>query len=216
VRVLLIAPPGAGKGTQGVVIAAHFDVPHIATGDLLRDHVARGTELGREVRQYLDRGALVPDEVVLEMVRGAFEEARGGGYVLDGIPRTIEQARALYELAVEMDMRADVALHLQVDDAELVRRLLARAVESGRSDDTEEVIRNRLKLYYDVTHPILDWYGERGILVSVDAQRPPHLVGRHIITSLEVIRQMIEGSPDLPRRPIDLTGLGSAFGASGG
>ncbi len=212
-KVLMIAPPGAGKGTQGVVIAAHFDIPHIATGDLLRDHVSRQTDLGREVQHFLDRGELVPDEVVLEMVRTALLTTDGRGYVLDGIPRTMQQARALYEIAKELGMTADVALHLQVSDDELVRRLLARAASQGRSDDTEDVILRRLQLYRDVTHPILEWYGERGILVSVDAQRPPDAVGRHILTALEVMRQMIDGLPGVPRRSIDLTGLGSAFGA---
>lgn len=212
-KVLMIAPPGAGKGTQGVVIAAHFDIPHIATGDLLRDHVSRQTDLGREVQHFLDRGELVPDEVVLEMVRAALLSTGGRGYVLDGIPRTMQQARALYEIAKELGMTADVALHLQVPDDELVRRLLARAASQGRSDDTEEVILRRLQLYRDVTHPILEWYGERGILVSVDAQRPPDAVGRHILTALEVMRQMIDGLPGVPRRSIDLTGLGAAFGA---
>src|SRR5690242_17629633 len=97
-RVLMIAPPGAGKGTQGALIAAHFDSRHIATGDLLRDHVARQTELGRAVQQHLDRGELVPDEIVLDMVREALVEAKaaGRGYVLDGVPRTMQQARASY------------------------------------------------------------------------------------------------------------------------
>lgn len=211
-NVLMIAPPGAGKGTQGVVIAAHFDIPHIATGDLLRDHVARGTELGKQVREYLDRGELVPDEVVLSMVREALEATERRGYVIDGIPRTMDQARALYDMGVEMEATADVALHLEVDDEELVRRLLARSSKEGRSDDTEDVIRRRLALYYDVTHPILEWYGERGILVSIDAMRPADQVGRQILTALEVVRQMVDGDPDHPRRPIDLTGLGRAFG----
>ena len=208
----MIAPPGAGKGTQGVVIAEHFGIPHIATGDLLRDHVARGTELGTSVQGFLDRGELVPDEVVLDMVRAAFEELQDG-YVLDGVPRTMEQARALYEIAVELDMRADVALHLQVEDSELVRRLLARAQETGRSDDTEDVIRHRLALYYEVTHPILEWYGERGILVSIDANRDADAVGRQILTALEVLRQVVERDDGSPRRAVDLTGLGAAFGA---
>ncbi len=210
----MIAPPGAGKGTQGVVIASHFGIPHIATGDLLRDHVSRGTELGRSVQAVLDRGELVPDDVVLAMVRARIEEAEGSGFVLDGIPRTIEQARALYEMGVELDRVADVALHLKVEDDELVRRLLNRAASSGRSDDTEDVIRRRLALYYDVTHPILDWYDERGILVTVDAMRPAEQVGRHILTALEVMRQMVEGNPDLPRRAVDLSSLGAAFGAT--
>jgi len=210
-RILMIAPPGAGKGTQGVVIAEHFGIPHIATGDLLRDHVTRGTELGQSVQGFLDRGELVPDQVVLDMVRTAFEAQRGGGYVLDGLPRTMEQARALYEIAVELGMTADVALHLKVDDAELVRRLLARA--GGRSDDTEDVIRHRLALYYEVTHPILEWYDERGILVSVDANRDADNVGRHILTALEVLRQVVERDDGTPRKAVDLTGLGAAFGA---
>ncbi|CAA9321553.1 MAG: Adenylate kinase [uncultured Frankineae bacterium] len=209
----MIAPPGAGKGTQGVVLAEHFAIPHIATGDLLRDHVARATEVGRAVKSFLDRGELVPDDVVLQMVRQALEPLKGGeGWILDGVPRTMEQARALYAIAVELGMTADVALHLQVEDAELVRRLLARAQQTGRSDDTEDVIRHRLELYYEVTHPILEWYGERGILVSVDANRPPEAVGRQILTALEVLRQVIDRGPDAERKPVDLTGLGAAFG----
>ena len=209
----MVAPPGAGKGTQGVVIAEHFGIPHIATGDLLRDHVARGTELGQSVQGFLDRGELVPDGVVLDMVRTALEALQGDGFVLDGVPRTMEQARALYEIAVDLGMPADVALHLQVEDAELVRRLLARAEQTGRSDDTEDVIRHRLALYYEVTHPILSWYGERGILVSVDANRDADAVGRQILTALEVLRQVIERDDGTPRKAVDLTGLGAAFGA---
>ena len=212
-RVLMIAPPGAGKGTQGVVIAEHFGIPHIATGDLLRDHVARDTELGQSVKAFLDRGELVPDEVVLDMVRTALEALQGDGFVLDGVPRTMEQARALYEIAVELGMTADVALHLKVEDAELVRRLLARAEQTGRSDDTEDVIRHRLARYYEVTHPILEWYGERGILVSVDANRDADAVGRQILTALEVLRQVVERDDGTPRKAVDLTGLGAAFGA---
>ena len=208
----MVAPPGAGKGTQGVVIASHFDIPHIATGDLLRDHVARGTELGQKVKSYVDKGELVPDDVVLAMVRTAMEALDGGGYVLDGLPRTMEQAKALYEIAQELDQSADVALHLQATDEELVRRLLARAAAQGRSDDNAEVIERRLHLYYDVTEPILAWYRERGILVTVDAMRPADQVGRQILTALEVMKQMREGNPELARQPIDLTGLGAAFG----
>jgi adenylate kinase len=216
VRVLMIAPPGAGKGTQGAVIATHFDIPHVATGDLLRDHVARQTDLGRAVQKHLERGELVPDEIVLGMVREAFVAAKaaGTGYVLDGIPRNIEQARATYRIARELGMTADVALHLQADDEELVRRLLARAALEGRSDDTADVIRNRLAVYHEVTHPIVDWYGGRGILVTVDAMRPAEAVGREILTALEVMRSMIDHVPESARRPVDLTGLGDAFGAT--
>jgi adenylate kinase len=213
-RVLMVAPPGAGKGTQGAVIAAHFDIPHIATGDLLRDHVARQTALGRAVKRRLDRGELVPDEIVLDMIRDAFiaAKAAGGGYVLDGIPRNIHQARETYRIARELAMTANVALHLKVDDDELIRRLLARAALEHRSDDTEDIIRRRLALYHEVTHPIVTWYGERGILVSVDAMRPAEQVGREILIALEAMSSLVDLVPEESRRPVDLTSLGAAFG----
>src|SRR3984893_10754064 len=109
-RVLMIAPPGAGKGTQGALIAAHFDIPHIATGELLRDHIARQTTLGQAVQEYLDRGELVPDQIVLDMLREAMVAAKagGGGFVLDGIPRNLQQARAVYLMGRELGMNAGV------------------------------------------------------------------------------------------------------------
>ncbi len=214
-RVLMIAAPGAGKGTQGERIAAHFGVPHIATGDLLRDHVSRETELGRQVKQYLDTGALVPDDVVLGMVREAMAAAKedSGGYVLDGLPRTMDQARSVYQLAVELEMTATAALHLRVGEDELLRRLLARA-EQGRSDDTEDVIRRRLALYREVTEPILDWYDERGILVSVAADRPVDEITREVLGALDVLASVADHVPEGERRSIDLTGLDAAFGAA--
>jgi len=211
-RILMIAPPGAGKGTQGAMIAAHFNIPHIATGELLRDHVARQTALGQQVQAYLDRGELVPDQIVLDMTREAIiaAKAAGGGYVLDGIPRNMEQARAAYEIGRELGMTADVALHLQADDAELTRRLLARAALEHRSDDTAEVIAQRLALYYEVTAPIIAWYRDRGILVSVDAMRSAAEVWREILVALEAIRPSLDHAPTR-----DLTSLGKAFGATG-
>jgi adenylate kinase len=216
-RVLMIAPPGAGKGTQGALIAARFGIAHIATGALLRDHVARQTGLGMAVREYLDRGELVPDQVVLDMVREALIAARaaGGGYVLDGIPRNMEQARAAYLIGRELGMTADVALHLDVGDAEVTRRLLARAALEHRSDDTAEVIAQRLALYHQVTAPIIGWYRDRGILVSVDATRPAQEVGRKILTALEAIRPLPGQEPSRARHAADLATLGEAFGAAG-
>lgn len=213
-RVLLVAPPGAGKGTQGALIATHFGIPHIATGDLLRDHVARRTDLGRAVQDHIGRGELVPDDVVLDMMRAAMIEAKagGGGYVLDGMPRNMAQARALYEIGVALEMTANVALHLKADDEELTRRLLARATLEGRSDDTEPVIRRRLAIYHEVTYPIVDWYASRGILVSVDAVRPVQRVARQILTALEAMAPLVDHVPEHSRRSIDLTGLGAAFG----
>jgi adenylate kinase len=132
--------------------------------------------------------------------------------VLDGIPRTMAQAQATYEIARRQEMTATVALHLRAEDDELLRRLLARAAVEHRSDDTEEVIRRRLALYHEVTAPIVAWYAELGILVSVDAMRPAEQVGREVLAALEVMRPLIDHVPDEARRPIDLTGLGAAFG----
>jgi adenylate kinase family enzyme len=133
-RILMIAPPGAGKGTQGGIIAAHFGIRHIATGDLLRAHVASGTPLGLAVKRHVDAGELVPDDIVLKMVREAMVEAKrsGVGFVLDGVPRTMAQAKAAYDMGGELGMPANVALYLKADDAELTRRLLARAVLEHR------------------------------------------------------------------------------------
>src|SRR5689334_19938975 len=216
-RILMIAPPGAGKGTQGALIAAHFNIPHIATGELLRDHVARQTALGQAVQAYLDRGELVPDQIVLDMTREAIiaAKAAGGGYVLDGIPRNMEQARAAYEIGRELGMTADVALHLQADDAELTRRLLARAALEHRSDDTAEVIAQRLALYHEVTSPILCWYRDRGILVSVDAMRPVQEVSREILTALDQMRPLLDHASGRAGHPAELAALGEAFGAAG-
>ena len=216
-RVLMIAPPGAGKGTQGALIAAHFDIPHIATGELLRDHVARPTSLGIAVQQYLDRGELVPDQIVLDMLREAMVAAKaaGGGFVLDGIPRNMQQARAAYLMGRELGMTADVALHLQASDVELMRRLLARAALEHRSDDTADIIAQRFAVYHEVTSPILSWYRDRGILVTVDAMRSAREVGREILTALEVMRSLLDHVPPHARLPVDLTSLGKAFGAVG-
>jgi adenylate kinase len=215
-RVLMVAPPGAGKGTQSELIAARFGIPHIATGELLRDHVARQTSLGLAVQAYLDRGELVPDQVVLDMVREAVVAAKaaGGGYVLDGIPRNMQQARALYQIALELGMTADVALHLDAGDAEVTRRLLARAALEHRSDDTEQVIAQRLALYHHVTAPILGWYRERGILVSVDAMRPVQQVSREILAALEELHPFVDRVRERAGRAADVTALKEAFGAT--
>jgi len=217
-RVLMIAPPGAGKGTQGGIIAAHFGIRHIATGDLLRAHVASETPLGLAVKRHLDAGELVPDDIVLEMVREAFAEAKqaGAGYVLDGVPRTMAQAKAAYDIGRELGMTANVALYLKADDAELTRRLLARAVIEHRADDTEDVIARRLALYHEVTHPIVEWYGQRGILVSVDAMRPIEEVSREILAALEVMRPIVDHVPEEARRPVDLTNIGSVAAGEAG
>lgn len=168
-RALLLAPPGAGKGTQGQRLADRHGVPHLATGDLLRRHVAEGTQLGLAAKEHMDRGGLVPDALVIDMV---LEELGGTDpmkeFLLDGFPRTLRQALAAYEWGVAMDRTFEAVIMLEVPEDELVRRLIARGQQAGRSDDTDEVIRNRLRVYEDNTAPLVDFYEERGILVRID------------------------------------------------
>jgi len=167
VRVLLLGAPGSGKGTQGERIAARYRIPHISSGDLLRAHVEAGTPLGRAVQPYLASGNLVPDELILSMIRNELAEpAAAGGYVLDGFPRTVEQAR----VATEIDDGLDAVLFLDVPPRELVDRLAERADRDGRADDQRRAtVEHRLRVYDERTRPLLDHYRRRGLLVPIDA-----------------------------------------------
>nr|WP_207891603.1 adenylate kinase [Phorcysia thermohydrogeniphila] len=164
-KVVFLGPPGAGKGTQAVRIAEKYNVPHISTGDILRAAVKEGTELGKLAKSYMDRGELVPDEVIIGIIRERLSQpdVKERGFILDGFPRTIAQAEALDELLKELQLPLDKVIYLNVDDEEIVKRLLAR----GRADDTEDVIRNRLKVYREQTAPLVDYYTEKGLLVEI-------------------------------------------------
>jgi adenylate kinase len=169
-RMLLIGAPGAGKGTQAELIAERFHIAHISSGDLLRTHVQENTTIGRAAREFLAKGDLVPDAIVMDMLRKPVVAAsEAGGYVLDGFPRTVEQAKAAYETAQELGVAVEVAIYLEVPTAELTRRLLAR----GRGkDDTPEVIEHRLEVFEAMTRPMLDYYAEREELITVNGARP--------------------------------------------
>jgi adenylate kinase len=187
-RALLLAPPGAGKGTQGERLAEIYGVPHLATGDLLRQHVTRGTALGREAKGYMDRGELVPDRLVTELIRGRLTgEPPLAGFVLDGFPRSLNQARDSYEWGRARRMTFHAVISLAVEEGELVRRLLERGRRSGRSDDNEVTIRHRLGVYDENTSPLLDFYGGRGILVEVDGTGPVKEVTDRIRAALDPI-----------------------------
>jgi adenylate kinase len=173
-RLLLLAPPGAGKGTQGERLAARCGVRHIAAGDLLRAEAEADTPAGREIAACQARGDLVPDQIVLDVLTPAVVEAAAhGGYILDGFPRNLPQATAAAELAARLDVTLDAAVYLYAPEAVLTRRLLERASQSGRSDDRADVIRHRLQVYAETTGPLVPYYTERGILVAVDADQPP-------------------------------------------
>jgi adenylate kinase len=184
-RVLLIGPPGAGKGTQASRIASHFDLSRIATGDLLREQVVEGTELGRVAKEYMDRGDLVPDELVIAMTRDRMVEANEeGGYVLDGYPRTLAQAEAAYRWAVARGIPFDLTLYFEIGEEELLARLAGRAREEHRSDDTEETVRHRLEVFAAQTRPLVDYYQRRGILVRINAVGPVDAISEQIFANL--------------------------------
>lgn len=181
-RLLLIGAPGAGKGTQAERLAERFDITHISSGDLLRQHVKDRTSIGQQIKAYVDAGDLVPDSVVMDMLRKPVVAAAGsGGYVLDGFPRTVDQAKAAFEVAHSLGVEVQAAVHLDVPDGELIRRLLAR---SRGSDDTEEVIAHRLQVYRKKTIPLLEYYACREWMFAVDGTRLPGQVHEQIVSRL--------------------------------
>ena len=185
-RLLLIGAPGAGKGTQADRIAAHFGVVHISSGDLLRQHVADGTAIGRAAREYMDRGELVPNTLVLDMLRKpVVAAANAGGYVLDGFPRTVEQAEAAYGVAKELGVAVQLAILLDVKREELISRLLARGKTSGRSDDNAETIERRQQVYEEQTAPLLDYYRQRERLIIVNGDRPVDEVTWSVVVQVQ-------------------------------
>ena len=181
-RLLLIGAPGAGKGTQAERLAERFHITHISSGDLLRQHVKDQTSIGETIKTYVDAGDLVPDAVVMDMLRKpVVTAAEAGGYVLDGFPRTVDQAKAAFETARALGVEVQAAVHLDVPDEELIRRLLAR---NRGSDDSEEVIAHRLQVYRENTIPLLDYYASREWMFTVDGARPPGEVHEDIVTRL--------------------------------
>ncbi|HXL94310.1 MAG TPA: adenylate kinase [Streptosporangiaceae bacterium] len=188
-RLLLLAPPGAGKGTQGERLASWAGVRHIAAGDLLRARASEASPLGRQIADYQARGDLVPDEVVLDVLTPVVVEAAAqGGYILDGFPRTLPQATAAADLAARLGVTLQAAIFLHAPDTVLTRRLLDRASQSGRADDNAEVIRHRLQVFAETTGLLVPYYTERGILVAVDADQPPDSVTADIQARLSAFR----------------------------
>ncbi|HEY8318691.1 MAG TPA: adenylate kinase [Amnibacterium sp.] len=185
-RMLLIGPPGAGKGTQAERVAEAYQIQTISTGDIFRANVAQKTKLGLQVKEYLDRGAYVPDELTNAMVLERLaEDDVASGFLLDGFPRTLPQVHTLDRCLTELGNELDVVVQMVVEPEEVVRRLLKRAADQGRSDDTEDVIRHRLAVYQEQTHPLVEVYAERGILVSVDAKGSMEDVTQRIFDALD-------------------------------
>ena len=215
-RLVLVGPPGAGKGTQAQYIAEHLGVPQISTGDIFRSHVGQGTPLGLEAKAYMDRGDLVPDDVTVNMVRERLtdEDAREG-FLLDGFPRTVPQAQVLDDMLAETGFKLDVVLELVVDDDEVIRRLSGRRtcrscnhiwhvdfdppnvpdvcdIDGGelyqRDDDQAETIANRLQVYAESTAPLVNYYAGRGLLVGIDATGPVDDITTRAIDALRPLQ----------------------------
>jgi adenylate kinase len=181
-RLLLIGAPGAGKGTQAEKLAERFNIAHISSGDLLRQNVKDETSIGLTIKQYVDAGDLVPDAVVMDMLRKpVVAAAENGGYVLDGFPRTVDQAKTAFETARELGVEVQAAVHLDVPDEELIRRLLAR---NRGNDDSKDVIAHRLEVFREMTIPLLDYYAGREWMFTVDGAQPPDKVHEDIVTRL--------------------------------
>jgi adenylate kinase len=212
VRVVLVGPPGAGKGTQAQFIASHLSIPTISTGEIFRSNVSTGTELGRAAKAYMDRGDLVPDELTIAMVASRIQEDDAhAGFLLDGFPRNVPQAETLKKMLAEWDTRLDLVLELVVEDDEVVRRLSGRRTcrrcghvwhvlfdpptrsercdDCGgelfqRDDDREETIRHRLDVYQQQTQPLITFYADEGILLGVDATGPVEEVTDRALSAL--------------------------------
>jgi adenylate kinase len=169
IRLLLIGAPGAGKGTQAEKLADAFQIPAISTGDIFRHNVKNETELGKQAKAFMDRGEYVPDSLTNELVRDRLSHADAiEGFLLDGYPRTADQVVELDDILGAQGNKLDVVVQLTADTDEVVRRLLNRAIEQGRADDTEDVIRRRLEVYEEQTAPLTDTYAARGLVVMID------------------------------------------------
>jgi adenylate kinase len=189
-RLILMGPPGAGKGTQARVVAEHFGIPAISTGDIFRTNVSNGTPLGKKAQEYMDQGEYVPDEITNLMVRDRIDEPDAEpGFLLDGYPRTLAQVEELDGMIKHTGHALDAAVVLTVDADEIVERLLHRAKTEGRTDDTEDVIRRRQEVYGEQTEPLIEVYRRRGIVHEIDGMGVVDEVTKRIFDALDVVPQ---------------------------
>lgn len=185
IRMLIVGAPGAGKGTQAGSLAQAFGVPAISTGDIFRANIKNETELGKQVKAITEQGQLVPDELTNELIRDRLsQDDVARGFLLDGYPRTLGQVDFLTDLLAASDQKLDAVVELVTDEDAVVQRLLKRAEEQGRVDDTEEVIRHRQQVYRDQTAPVIDAYAQRGALVRVDGMGTVEEVAQRILDGL--------------------------------
>ena len=190
-RLLIMGAPGAGKGTQGKLLAAHLGIPAISTGAIFRDNVQRSTPLGLEVKRLMDAGDFVPDSVVEQIVADRLDQADASdGFLLDGFPRTVHQATALDAILDRSHLALDHAISLTVDNEALVARMLHRAEIEGRADDNEETIRHRMAVYHEATEPLLALYRDRGILIQVDGDAAIDEVQQRVVARIAALHDV--------------------------
>ncbi|MBA3366405.1 MAG: adenylate kinase [Actinobacteria bacterium] len=200
--IIVVGPPGAGKGTQARRIAADAGIPHIATGDMLRAEMAAATDLGRQIKPIYDRGDLVPDDFMVELIRRRLRlDDTASGFLLDGFPRTLEQAEALDRMLVEIGRSPAIVLEFQLSDGVAEERLLRRATEEGRVDDAADVVRHRLSLFRAETEKVIEHYRAKGILVGVHAGRSINEVFAEIQLALEQAASRSDSPEDGADRP---------------
>jgi adenylate kinase len=189
-RLVLVGPPGAGKGTQAQFLAAHYSIPHISTGDIFRANLKSGTELGIQAKGFMDRGELVPDSVTNDMVRDRLtHDDVANGFILDGFPRNVAQAEVLRAILADKKTPLHAVLEFSLADEEIIARLLQRAEIENREDDKEEVIKRRLEVYAEQTAPIISFYRNEGLLVSVSAVGNIEDITAHAISALSRVAQ---------------------------
>lgn len=185
-RIVLMGPPGAGKGTQAAVIAKELDIPHISTGEIFRANVGQGTELGVEAKKYMDKGEYVPDSITNAMVADRLAQPdTANGFLLDGYPRTLEQVGELDTILASLGTPLDSVVEITANTEEVIARLLNRAKLEGRADDTEEVIRRRMEIYAEQTAPLTAVYREKGLLVQVDGMGSVEEVSGRLLGALK-------------------------------
>ena len=184
-RLVLVGPPGSGKGTQAQFLSEHYSIPHISTGDIFRANLKAGTPLGVEAQKFMDSGELVPDSVTNEMVKDRLTHADTvNGFLLDGFPRNVAQAQVLSAVLADKKMPLDAVLELQIEDSEIISRLNNRRSIEARADDAEEVIVHRLKVYHEQTAPIIDYYRTEGSLITISATGAVDEITKRAIAAL--------------------------------